>query len=138
MLRLARSAARGDVGNQHGVEAMDTQTYFASVGLLLLSVLTGCGPGPALGLGPALDPLMSLLLVVALIAGGYCVVKSEANSPSAHAIGKQISAARRSVRDYVHEQTEPSQPPSPEEILRQRYARGEIDRKQYLEMIEDL
>src|SRR5437867_4378763 len=107
MRRLARRAARGDVSNQHGVEAMHTQTYLASVGLLLLSVLTGCGPGPALGLGPALDPMMSLVLVIALIAGAYCVVKSAANSPTVHAIGKQISATGKSVRDYPHEQTEP-------------------------------
>jgi type VI protein secretion system component VasK len=117
---------------------MWTKTHLAFVELLLLIVLTGCGPGPALGLGPALDPLVSVVLVIALIIGGYWVVKSAANSPTVHAIGKQFSATEKSVRDYAHERTEPSQPPSAEDTLRQRYARGEIDRKQYLEMMEDL
>jgi hypothetical protein len=117
---------------------MSNQTHLAYIALSFLVVLTGCGPGPALGLGPALDPVVSLILVVALMVGGYWVVRSAANSPTVQAIGKQISATGGSVRDDAHERTEPPQPSDAEVILRERYARGEIDRKQYLEMMEDL
>jgi len=113
--------------------------HLAYLALFPLVFLVACGPGPGLGLGPVLDPFMSVVLVAALVVGGYWVVRSAGNSPTVQAISKRVSATGESVRDYAHERMQPAaQPPSAEEILRERYARGEIDRKQYLEMMEDL
>jgi hypothetical protein len=117
---------------------MQAKTYLLYCGLLLLIVQSACGPGPALGLGPALDPIVSLIIVGALIVGGYWIVKSTGRSPIAQAITKRISATEESVRGYPHERIEPEKhSPRAEEILRERYARGEIDRKQYLDMMDD-
>ena len=46
-------------------------------GAVLLLISTACGPvGPALGLGPALNPFVGLILLVALVPGGGRLVKS--------------------------------------------------------------
>jgi len=118
---------------------MQTKTYLLGFGLLLLMVQAACGPGPALGLGPGLDPIVSLILVGALIVGGYWVVKSVGSSPAALGITKGVSATEDRVRGYAHEPIKPENPALPlEQILRERYARGEIGREQYHEMMEDL
>lgn len=118
---------------------MRSKTCFVSIGLVFFAVLTACGPGPALGLGPALDPIVSLLLVAVLLLGGYWALRSASGSPTVQAIGKRVTATGEIVRDYARERTESTTPrPSAEEILRERYARGEINRREYLEMMEDL
>jgi uncharacterized membrane protein len=118
------------------------------LGAVLVLISAACGPvGPGLGLGPALDPLVGLILLVALVLGGGWLVKSAVRSPAGQAIERQFSEAGQAVRDRLHagtddrsakRQHEGDAAPRAEEILRERYARGEIDRKQYLEMLEDL
>ena len=79
-----------------------------------------------LGLGPFLDQIVTLLLLIAAAIGGIHLYKKTVN-PSQSA---QVQAA-------------PSAAPagssfSTEEILRDRYARGEIDRAHYLERLQNL
>jgi hypothetical protein len=79
-----------------------------------------------LGLGPFLDQIVTLLLLIAAAIGGIHLYKKNVNpSPPA-----QTQAA------YNAEPTATSS--SAEEILRERYARGEIDRPHYLEMLQNL
>jgi uncharacterized membrane protein len=79
-----------------------------------------------LGLGPFLDQIVTLLLLIAAAIGGIHLYKKNVNpSPPA-----QTQAA------YNAEPTATSS--SAEEILRERYARGEIDRPRYLEMLRNL
>ena len=75
------------------------------------------------------------------------MVKSAIRSPARQAIERQFSETGQAVRDRFRtggdetdaERERKSEVSSrPKEILRQRYARGEIDRKQYLEMLDDL
>lgn len=79
-----------------------------------------------LGLGPFLDQIVTLLLLIAAAIGGIHLYKKTVN-PSQPA---QVQAA-------------PSAAParsalSAEEILGERYASGEIDRAHYLEMLQHL
>ena len=125
---------------------MENAPLYAAV--ILLLILAACGPaGPVLGLGPALDPFVGLVLLLALALGGFWVVKTAVRSPAGQAIERQVSETGQAVRDHFRAGTDDSgqkrehtrDAASPaEEILRQRYARGEIDRKQYLEMMADL
>jgi uncharacterized membrane protein len=118
------------------------------IGVILVVILAACGPvGPALGLGPALDPFVGLIMLVALVLGGGWLVKSVVRSPAGQAIQRQFSETRQAVRNRVHvgtddrsakRQYEGAAASHAEETLRERYARGEIDRKQYLETLEDL
>jgi uncharacterized membrane protein len=79
-----------------------------------------------LGLGPFLDQIVTLLLLIAAAIGGIHLYKKNVNpSPPT-----QTQAA------YNAEPTATSS--SAEEILRERYARGEIDRPHYLEMLQNL
>jgi hypothetical protein len=93
-----------------------------------------------LGFGPALDPIIGPLLFVFLLIGEFLAVKSVSDSPTVQAISKRISMAGSDLQKSYAEHSAASVQPraNPEEILRERYARGEIDRKQYLEMLEDL
>jgi hypothetical protein len=118
------------------------------VGAALVLISAACGPvGPAFGLGPALDPFAGLLLLVALVLGGGWIVNSAVRSPAGQAIKRQFSETERAVRDRFRAGTEDRSASSHDEgdttsrdnqIVRERYARGEIDRKQYLEMLADL
>jgi len=111
---------------------------------ILLLILPACGPaGPVLGLGPTLDPPAALILLIALVFGGFWVVKSAFQSPSGQAIERRIVETGQSVLDQFRSPSrnagEQGEAPSrSEEILKERYARGEIDRTQYLEMLNDV
>jgi uncharacterized membrane protein len=79
-----------------------------------------------LGLGPFLDQIVTLLLLIAAAIGGIHLYKKNVNpSPPA-----QTQAA--------HNAEPMATSTSAEEILRERYARGEIDRSHYLEMLQNL
>ncbi len=79
-----------------------------------------------LGLGPFLDQIVTLLLLVAAAIGGIHLYKKTVNPPSA----AQVQASSN---------TAPTVPThSAEEIVRDRYARGEIDHTQFQEIIGDL
>jgi uncharacterized membrane protein len=79
-----------------------------------------------LGLGPFLDQIVTLLLLIAAAIGGIHLYKKNVNpSPPA-----QTQAARSETPTVTFS--------SADEILRERYARGEIDRPHYLEMLQNL
>ena len=126
---------------------MQLKTAAFWLGTTLVLISAACGPaGPALGLGPALDPFAGLILLVALVLGGGWVVKTASRSSAGQAIEKQVVETGQAVRDRFAGTDDPSAKrqhegkaaSGAEEILRERYARGEIDRKQYLEMLDDL
>lgn len=103
------------------------------LGAALVLASVACGPvTPVLGLGPPLDPLAGLIMFAALVLGLGWAVKSVWKRPVRQSIDREFSktgqAGHPSGGAVLHA----------EEILRQRYARGEIDRKQYLEMSGDL
>ena len=69
-------------------------------GAVLVLISAACGPvGPALGLGPALDPFVGLILLVALVLGAGWLVKSAVRSPAGQAIERQFSETGQAVRD---------------------------------------
>jgi uncharacterized membrane protein len=78
-----------------------------------------------LGLGPFLDQVVTLLLLIAAAIGGIHLYKKTVN-PSQPA---QVQAAPNAAVGSSF---------SAEEILRDRYARGEIDRAHYLERLQNL
>ena len=79
-----------------------------------------------LGLGPFLDQIVTLLLLIAAAIGGIHLYKKNVNpSPPA-----QTQAACSETPTVTFS--------SADEILRERYARGEIDRPHYLEMLQNL
>jgi len=90
-------------------------------GLLLVLYLTGVfGPGPLVpGLGPLFDQLviLAVLVLLALVAAPLLM---------------------RTFRKTESSATFGSRTQTPEEILRERYARGEVDRPQFILMLEDL
>jgi uncharacterized membrane protein len=78
------------------------------------------GPGPLVpGLGPLLDQAVTLAVVVVLALAA-------------------LPWLRRSFRKQESSATSGSETPQAEEVLRARYARGELDRNQFLRMLEDL
>jgi len=111
-------------------------------------ILAACVPaGPALGLGPALDPFVGGVLLVALVCGGLWAVKSVVRSPAGQAVERQFSESGQAIVGHFRsrqdtngasQQHDSEGASRAEDILRERYARGEIERKQYLEMLEDL
>ena len=131
------------------MQIKDSARWFGA-GLVL--ILAGCGPvgpalGPVLGLGPVLDPLVGLALLVALVLAGVWVVKSAVRSRAGQAVERQFSETEQAVRDRCRagsdnrdakHRREGDVTSRAEEVLRERYARGEIDRKQYLEILDDL
>src|ERR1700691_2468561 len=92
-------------------------------GAVLILISAACGPvGPALGLGPALDPFAGLILLAALVLGGGWVVNSVVRSPAGQSIKRQFSETEQ------HDEGDSTS--RDKQIVRERYARGEIDRKQ--------
>lgn len=90
-------------------------------GLLPVGYIGGfLGPGPLLpGLGPAFDQVVTLAVVVVLaLVGGPWLLRAFRNAETSAKVSSRISGA--------------------ENILRERYARGEVDRTQFLLMLEDL
>jgi hypothetical protein len=107
----------------------------ASLGLLVLCAAS-CGPiGPAPGFGPPFDQLAGPLLIVLLLIAGLWALKSFA-STRAHEAPKHPSHGNMPRQPTFQHRATPEK--TPEEILQERYARGEIDRTRYLEMLDDL
>jgi uncharacterized membrane protein len=79
-----------------------------------------------LGLGPFLDQIVTLFLLIAAAIGGMHLYKKYEKPPQPAQVQAAPSAAPGTSAV------------SSEEILRERYARGEIDRPHYLEMQENL
>jgi hypothetical protein len=114
---------------------------------MLVLMTTACGlEGPAFGLGPAMDPLVGLLVFTGLILGGAWAVKSTLRSSIGPAINRWSSDTGQTSCDpfsagdktTTADQRRRTASSNAEEILRERYARGEIGREQYLETIKDL
>lgn len=79
-----------------------------------------------LGLGPFLDQIVTVLLLVAAAIGGFHLYKRyEKPSQPAQVQAASNAASAKTVS-------------SAEEILNERYARGGIDRAHYLEMLQNL
>jgi uncharacterized membrane protein len=79
-----------------------------------------------LGLGPFLDAIVTLLLLIAAVIGGMHLYKKNVNPPQPAQVQAAHSAAPAGTTS------------SAEELLRERYARGEIDRAHYIEMLQNL
>jgi len=79
-----------------------------------------------LGLGPFWDQIATLLLLIAAAIGGVHLYKKTVSRQAA--TQDQTSSTPRP----------PSAGESAERILQERYARGQIDRTQYLEMMRNL
>jgi uncharacterized membrane protein len=90
-------------------------------GVLLLLYVAGIfGPGPLVPvLGPVFDQAVTLAVVVVLVFTA-------------------LPWLMRTVRKHESSASPGSETPQAEEILRARYARGELDRNQFLLMLEDL
>ena len=79
-----------------------------------------------LGLGPFLDQIVTLILLIVAVLGGIHLYRRNVSAPAA--TQAQISARAGSTGNQ----------PMPEGILRERYARGEIDRSRYFQMLQNL
>jgi uncharacterized membrane protein len=90
-------------------------------GVLLLLYMAGpFGPGPLVpGLGPIFDQALTLAVVVVLALAA-------------------LPWLMRTFRKQESSASSGSETPQAEEILRARYARGELDRNQFLLILEDL
>jgi uncharacterized membrane protein len=91
------------------------------IGVLLLLYVAGIfGPGPLVpGLGPLFNQAVTLAVVVVLVLAA-------------------LPWLMRTFRKQESSASSGSESPQAEEILRARYARGELDRDQFLLMLEDL
>ena len=79
-----------------------------------------------LGLGPFWDQIVTLLLLIAAILGGIHIYKKSVSQPKSNQV--------RAAQTFAPSRAESSA----EGILKQRYARGEINQTQYVEMLETL
>jgi len=112
---------------------------FICVAIAALIVTVACGPaGPALGLGPALDPFIGIVLLLAVLLGGSWVLKSVAHSPGGQAIEKRVCEKARSWGDWLFSEEHGDSASRARDIIKGRYARGELDRDHYLQMLQDL
>jgi uncharacterized membrane protein len=124
---------------------MNVRVVLCCVLVSFALVLTACvAAGPPLGLGPVLDQIVGLIIVAGLILAGLWAFRVAVHSSKGQTIGRQDSeTARDSLHGRVGRHDSKREGADqfswrPEVTLRQRYARGEIDRKQYLEMLDDL
>jgi uncharacterized membrane protein len=85
--------------------------------VLFLGGLFGSGP-PALGLGPPFDQIVTVTAVVLAVISASWLLRAF----------RKMELSARSKSGI----------PQAEEILRGRYARGELDRNQFLLMLEDV
>jgi hypothetical protein len=99
------------------------------IGLFVLGNVAGL---PPLGFGPVLDLAIWGLGVAVL--GGILYVLLQSSGSGLPGARTRISRDGRPSSNSESAEREPS----PEEIVRQRYARGEIDRQRYFEMLADL
>ncbi len=90
-------------------------------GVLFILYVAGIfGPGPLVpGLGPAFDQTVTLAVVVVLALSS-------------------LPWLLRTFRKQDSSASSESETPQAEEILRARYARGELDRNQFQLMLEDI
>jgi uncharacterized membrane protein len=79
-----------------------------------------------LGLGPFLDQIVTVLLLIAAAVGGF------------HLYKKYVKPSQPTQLQAAPSATTAKRTDSAEEILQDRYARGEIDRAHYLDMIQNL
>src|SRR5260370_30659667 len=79
-----------------------------------------------LGLGPFLDQIVTLLLLIAATIGGIHLYKKTVNPSQPAQVQAAPSAASAKCAF------------SAEQILRDLYARGELHRPHYLEMLQNL
>ncbi len=97
---------------------MKLKPFLLGTAAALLLAVFGSGPWPCLGLGPWLDRIC-----LALAFAAVCF-----------ACGKWL------LNRSKHAASDSESEPIPPEIviLRERYARGEIDREHYLQSLDDL
>lgn len=99
---------------------MSRQVWIPSLSLLASTQKTCAGPpGPAFGLGPAIDPVISVVVITLIAACGFALARKFG-----------IDFRRRDHRN-------PSQSEA-QRILAERYARGEIGRDEYLSKVADI
>jgi len=79
-----------------------------------------------LGLGPFLDQIVTLILLIVAVLGGIHLYRRNVSAPAA--TQAQISPRAGLTANQ----------PTAEGILKERYARGEIDRARYLQMLQNL
>jgi uncharacterized membrane protein len=79
-----------------------------------------------LGLGPFLDQIVTVLLLIAAAIGGLHLYKKYERPPQPAQVQAAPNAAPAKSAS------------SAEEILNERYARGGMDRAHYLEMLQNL
>jgi putative membrane protein len=106
---------------------MHRQDYFAAIAVVATLLCTGCvGPaGAGFGLGPEWDQLSGLLLFACVGVVLYWLLRrSPLFDPRRPKLGSLPGSAA------CMEEAE--------RIVRQRYARGEIGREEYLEKLNDL
>lgn len=106
---------------------MGRNTGFAGLAAMFTLGGTGCaGPGVGLGpgMGPVWDQFTGLLLFACACVGLYWLLRRSS-----------LLDLRRGKLGPV---PEPAGMEEAENILRQRYARGEIGREEYLEKLNDL
>ncbi len=95
-----------------------TSNRVAVLGVLVL--IAGCAPGPPL-FGPAMHNLLGVLFLVALVGIGMYVVRNM----------KEQGRWPKTWPDLTR-------PSRAEDLAKERYARGELTREEYVKIIDDL
>lgn len=100
---------------------MTLKLILLALALVLVAFVGGLvGPGPLVpGLGPALGQLWPIALVIVPVSA-------------------TLPWLLQNSRKLQHQDNASSEISQPERILRERYARGELDRSQFLFMLDDV